>query len=176
VDDRHTVACVRQAGQRDRFARLRTDVGELRDWLRAERGPDDRLHLTFEVSGRSGHLYDGLIDVVDRLEVSNPSKLTWIYRSAKKNDRIDARKQAVLLSVGELPRVHMPTREVRQWRQTIQHRRRLVQLATQSKNRIRALLKGQGLTRPHRGGWWNRTNREWMQDEAGRCDEPWRFM
>jgi hypothetical protein len=57
-----------------------------------QREPGDRLHLTFEVSGLSGHLYDGLVDVVDRLEVSNPTKLTWIYRTAKKNDRIDARK------------------------------------------------------------------------------------
>ena len=99
IDHKHTVACVVQAGQPDRYRTLRTDVGGLREWLKTEREPGDRLHLTFEVSGLSGHLYDGLVDVVDRLEVSNPTKLTWIYRTAKKNDRIDARKQAVLLSM-----------------------------------------------------------------------------
>ena len=71
-----------------------------------------------------GQRYDGLVDVVDRLEVSHPTKLTWI-RTAKKNDRIDARKQAVLLSMNELPRVHMPREGVREWRRMIQHRRTL---------------------------------------------------
>jgi transposase len=149
-------------------------VGQLREWLHAERQPDDRLHLTFEVSGLSGHLYDGLVDVVDRLEVSNPAKLTWIYRTAKKNDRIDARKQAVLLSMNELPRVHMPRKEVREWRRMIQHRRNLVNAMTQTKNRIRSLLKSQGLKKPHRGTWWNTTNRTWMRQEAEGRDAPWR--
>jgi len=67
-----------------------------------QRGPGDRLPLTFQLSGLSGHLYDGLVDVVDRLEVSNATKLTWIYRTAKKNDRIDAPKRAVLLSMNEV--------------------------------------------------------------------------
>lgn len=38
---------------------------------------------------------------------SNPSKMTWIYRTAKKNDRIEARKQALLLSIGEIPKVSL---------------------------------------------------------------------
>jgi len=176
IDHKHTVACVVQAGQPDRYRMLRTDVGELREWLKTERGPGDRLHLTFEVSGLSGHLYDGLVDVVDRLEVSNPTKLTWIYRTAKKNDRIDARKQAVLLSMNELPRVHMPCEGVREWRRTIQHRRNLVNTMTQTKNRIRSLLKSQGLKRSHRGTWWNTTNRTWMRQEAEHGDGLWREM
>ena len=139
-----------------------------------QRGPGDRLHLTFEVSGLSGHLHDGLVDVVDRLEVSNPTKLTWIYRTAKKNDRIDARKQAVLLSMNELPRVHMPHEGVREWRRTIQHRRNLVNTMTQTKNRIRSLLKSKGLKKAHRGTWWNTTNRTWMRQEAEGGDAPWR--
>jgi len=70
----------------------------------------------------SGLLYDGLVDVVDRLEISNPTKLTWIYRTAKKNDRIDARKQAVLLSMDEVPRVHMVSKAICEWRRTIRER------------------------------------------------------
>ena len=161
IDHKNTVACVTQAGRKDRYTKLKTEVAELRQWLQAERQPGDRLHLTFEVSGLSGFLYDNLVDVVDRLEISNPTKLTWIYRTAKKNDRIDARKQAFLLSMGEIPRVHMPSKAVREWHRTIQHRRNLVNTMTQTKNRIRSLLKSQGLERPHRGGCWNGTNRAW---------------
>ena len=90
--------------------------------------------------------------------------MTWIYRTAKKNDRIDSRKQAVLLSIGEVPKVYIPNREVRQWWVTIQHRRKMVSSITQVKNRIRALLKANGITKPAlRGSWWKVANRLWMQ-------------
>jgi transposase len=174
IDHKNTVACITAAGQPERYSRLRTDVTELREWLKNQRGPGDRLHLTFEVSGLSGHLYDGLVDVVDRLEVSNPSKLTWIYRSTQKNDRMDSRKQAVLMRVGELPRVHMPSREVRDWRGQIQHRRKLVECSSRIKCRIRALIKSRGLSKLHPGGWWNGTNRHWMR-ELSKGVESWHY-
>ncbi len=75
IDHKHTLACLTQAGQPDRYTKLRTEVGALREWLVAQQQPGDQLHLTFEVSGLSGGLYDRLVDVVDRLEVSNPTKL-----------------------------------------------------------------------------------------------------
>ena len=74
--------------------------------------------------------------------------MTWVYRTSKKNDRIDARKQAVLLSIGEVPPVHIPKRQVRQWRATIQQRRGIVNRIVSVKNRIRALLKANGLAQP----------------------------
>jgi transposase len=90
--------------------------------------------------------------------------MTWIYRTSKKNDRLDARKMAVLLSIGELPAVHMPSRQVRQWRQMILHRRKIVNGRTRVKNRIRALLKSEGFSRPlHGGGWFKKVNHSWMR-------------
>lgn len=73
VDHKHTLACVTQAGRPDRYTKLPTEMGQLRQWLQAQRQAGDRLHLTFEVSGLAGHMYDSLVDVVDRLEVSNPT-------------------------------------------------------------------------------------------------------
>ena len=101
--------------------------------------------------------------------------MTWIYRTAKKNDRIDARKMAVLLSIGEVPAVYMPSREVRQWRETILHRRKIVTKVVQVKNRIRATFKGQGFNQPlHKGIWWKKANMQWMRDvcseNIGVCD------
>ncbi len=93
--------------------------------------------------------------------------MTWIYRTSKKNDRIDCRKQAVLLSIGEVPPVHIPSRQVRQWRGTIQQRRGIVNRIVSVKNRIRALLKAHGLTQPlHKGSWWKAANLEWMRQQA----------
>jgi len=92
--------------------------------------------------------------------------MTWIYRTAKKNDRMDARKMAVLLSIGEIPAVHIPSKEVRQWRQMLLHRRRVVNQTTAVKNRVRALIKSQGLAKGYAGGWWTIKNILWMREVA----------
>ena len=164
IDDNKTVACVVQKGKKDRFATIRTDIEDMKQFLRDQRKDGEKLHLTFEISGQAGHRYDQLGGCVEDITVSNPSKMTWIYRTAKKTDRVDARKQAVLLSIGEVPKVHIPAREVRQWRVTIQHRRKIVNRITSVKNRIRAHLKGNGFSKaPVRGSWWKVSNRVWMR-------------
>ena len=160
-------ACVVQQGQKDRYTTLSTDLAQMQQYLQQQRQDGSPLHLTFEVSGEAGYRYDALREYVDTLTVSNPHQLTWIYRTRKKNDRIDCRKQAVLLSIGEIPKVHMPRRTVRQWRATIQQRATIVQRIVAVKNRLRALLKAQGLTQPlHPGTWWKVANLEWMRQQA----------
>jgi transposase len=164
IDSKKTVACVVQTGKKDKFTRFKTDVEQMKNFLQKQQQPGGRLHLTFEISGESGYRYDQLADFVEDITVSNPTKMTWIYRTSKKNDRIDARKQAILLSIGEVPKVHIPGREVRQWRVTIQHRRKIVNKICQVKNRIRALLKANGFVKPAlRGSWWKSGNRLWMR-------------
>ncbi len=174
IDDKKTVACVVQKGKKDRHDTMRTDVSVMKRWLKKQRTPRTKLHLTFEVSGQAGWLYDELRDSVDTLTVNNPSKMTWIYRTAKKSDRIDSRKQAILLQIGEIPKVHMPAKEVRQWRCQIQHRRRLIDGRTQGKNRIRTVLKNHGYRRPVcQGSWWKKANRQWMQEIVEGVSAPW---
>lgn len=164
IDSKKTIACVVQKGKKDEYATISADIESMRKYLRQQRTGVYRLHLTFEISGQAGFIYDSLIDSVDTITVSNPSKMTWIYRTAKKNDRLDARKQAVLLSIGEIPAVHMPNRQVRQWRNTILHRRKIVSRITAIKNRIRAVLKSVGFKKAfHRGSWWKKANRFWMR-------------
>jgi transposase len=174
IDDKKTVACIVQNNKKDIYDTIPTEVATMRHWLKCQRKPGEKLHLTFEVSGQAGWLYDELADLVDSLTVSNPSKMTWIYRTAKKTDRIDARKQAVLLQLNEIPKVHMPEKDIRQWRLQIQHRRKLICSSTQSKNRIRMLLKSHGYRQPeHKGSWWKKTNRQWMRELSGRIDDGW---
>jgi transposase len=165
VDSKKTVACVIEKGQKDVYETLPTDPKVMRRWLRQQRqGGKHRLHLTFEVCGMAGWLYDELRGEVNELVVSNPSKMTWIFRTAKKTDRIDARKMAILLMIGEIPRVHMPSRAGRQWRGQIQHRRKLVNSRTQVKNRIRAYLKGLGYRwLPVQVNWWAQASIAWMR-------------
>jgi len=139
----------------------------MRQYLQQQRQDAGELHLTFEISGEAGYRYDALRDCIDTLTVSNPHKLTWVYRTRKKNDRIDARNQAVLLSIGEVPPVHIPTRPIRQWRATIQQRQGIVSRIVSVKNRIRALLRVHGLPRLlHPGSLWKVATLHWMRQEA----------
>ncbi len=177
IDDKKVVACVLQDGGKDVYATVPLEVTAMRAWLANQRKSGHKVHLTFEVSGAAGWLYDELVDSVDSLTVSNPSKMTWIFRTTRKTDRIDARKQAVLLKLGEIPAVHMPSRDVRQWRVLIQHRRKLVDARTQTKNRIRMLIKNHGHRQtPHGGSWWKKANRHWMQQLTEQAIEPWTTM
>jgi hypothetical protein len=79
VSDKKVSVCVVQAGHQDRFAELKLDMDTLKRWLAQQRRGGDRLHLTFEVSGQSGWMYDGLVDKVERLVVGNPYEMTWMY-------------------------------------------------------------------------------------------------
>jgi len=180
IDSKKTVACVVQKGQKDKYTTLKTDIELMKKYLQEQQNSGEKLHLTFEVSGEAGHRYDALAGFAEDITVSNPTKMTWIYRTSKKNDRIDARKQAILLSISEVPKVHMPSREIRQWRVTIQHRRKIVNKLCQVKNRIRALLKGNGFSKPAlTGSWWKAGNRFWMRsfvtDTTITAVELWRM-
>ena len=169
MDSKKTVSCVVESGKKDRYQTIGSDVASMRKFLKSEKRDGSRVELVFEISGQAGFIYDSLIDCVDVIKVANPSKMTWIYRTAKKNDRIDARKMAVLLSIGEVPEVYMPSKEIRQWRETILHRKKTVDKVVSVKNRIRATLKGQGYCKPGFGrGWWSKANRLWMRSF---CDE-----
>jgi len=164
IDSKKTVACVVEKDHKDTYATLPTDVQAMKNYLIEQGRGGDQVHLTFEVSGEAGYQYDSLADCVASITVSNPSKMPWIFRTTKKNDRIDARKQALLLSIGEIPAVHMPSMEVRQWRVMIQHRRKIVNRITAVKNRVRALLKGHGYRKAqYSGSGWKQANRFWMR-------------
>ena len=180
IDSKKTVCCIVQSGKADRYRTISSKISMMKALLVQEKSDGSKVHLVFEISGQAGFIYDSLIDYVDSITVANPSKMTWIYRTTKKNDRLDARKMAVLLSIGEIPSVYMPGREVRQWRQTILHRRKIVTKVTQIKNRIRALLKSEGFSKPYdKGSWWKKVNRFWMeslsQDGDIGCDDLWRI-
>ena len=165
MDCKKTVACVVQKGEKDCYATIGADIESMRKFLQQQKHDPGKINLVFEISGQAGFIYDSLAGYADTITVANPSKMTWIYRTAKKNDRIDARKMAVLLSIGEVPAVYMPSKEVRQWRETILHRKKIVCKIVQVKNRIRATFKSHGYSKPlDKGSWWKKSNWIWMRN------------
>ena len=71
------------------------------------------------------------------VQVANPSRIPWLFRDGRKNDRLDARKLVTLLYLKQLPPCTCPRRRCRPGGHD-QHRRKLVTQRTQIKNQIRA--------------------------------------
>lgn len=87
------------------------------------------------------------------VQVANPSRIPWLFRDGRKNDRLDARKLVTLLYLKQLPTVHLPQAEVSAWRALINHRRKLVTQRTLIKNQIRAILRAFGHCCPFKNLW-----------------------
>jgi transposase len=118
--------------------------------------------VCFEASTGYGVLWRGLQPLARRVVVAHPGHLRLIFRSKRKNDRIDAERLAKVLYLDAVPAVHVPSEAVLAWRGLIAHRNRLVQDRTALKNRVRALLRGQGIVAPR--SLWSRAGIAWLRD------------
>lgn len=119
--------------------------------LLVELEPD---RVVFEIGPSAGWLADLVRALGIELQVVNVAHDAWRWRNVRaKSDRLDAVKLAELSLVGQLSLVHVPEREVRQWRSLIGYRKQVVGRRTQIQNTIRAVLEREGLTMPagHKG-------------------------
>jgi transposase len=121
-----------------------------------------RIHVCYEASLGYGYLYDRLREVADRVVVAHPGSLRLIFRCKRKNDRVDAEKLAKLLYLNEVPPVHVPNANVREWRQLIEYRGRLIAKRTRAKNSLRAVLRSQGIQAPR--GLWSKRGLTWLAE------------
>jgi len=117
--------------------------------------------VCFEASTGYGFLHQALSQLAARVVVAHPGQLRLIFRSKRKNDRVDAEKLAKLLFLDEVPPVYVPDLEMREWRATISLRERLVSSRSASKNRLRALLRTHGIEAPR--SLWSRRGQSWLQ-------------
>jgi len=127
------------------------------------------FQVCYEASLGYGHLYDQLraLPMARRIQVAHPGQLRLIYKSRKKNDRVDGEKLAKLLYLDQVPCVHVPGQDVRSWRCMIEWRRRLVGRSVMVKNQLRSLLKSCGIPSRSRGKLWRKkTGRKWLREQA----------
>lgn len=108
--------------------------------------------VCFEASNGYGYLFDQLKSLARDVVVAHPGELRLIFRSKRKNDRVDAEKLAKLLFLGEVPSVHVPSIDVRDWRSMIEHRQSLIRERSRIKNATRSLLRSHGFD-PRRDLW-----------------------
>jgi transposase len=70
------------------------------------------------------------------------------------------------LFLGEVPAVHVPSVDVRSWRELITCRRHLIEKRTMSKNGLRALLRSVGVSPQRRPGLWTKAGTAWLRQLA----------
>jgi transposase len=151
-----------------RFDGTLLDRGSLRMALAAER-PD---RVVIEVGPSAGWVGEVVREAGIELQVANPNHEGWRWRNVKrKTDRLDALKLARLSATDQLPQVHLPERKVRQWRSLIHYRQRLVTRRTAVKNRIRSILKVEGILLAHGHKAWTRNGLADLRAQACPWDE-----
>lgn len=147
----HQGQVVKQATVRGGWEKLIAELSQLP-------GP---LAIGYEASCGYGTLHDRLSRLanVRCVTVAHPGQLRLIFRAKRKNDRIDARKLALLMYLDQMPRV-----DVRDWRRLIEYRRSLVAKRTRCKNALRSLLRRYGLIPPR--GLWTVAGLAWLEAVA----------
>jgi transposase len=160
IHTKHIALCVlNETGQVVQRARVRG----LEELLRLLKGLPDRFEVCYEASCGYGHYHDLLRPLAARVLVAHPGQLRLIFRSKNKNDRNDAERLAKLLYLGETPTVHVPSLDVRAWRELINCRTQVIAKRTRAKNALRALLRGAGVVPPKRPGLWTKKGLAWLR-------------
>jgi transposase len=127
--------------------------------------------ICYEASCGYGYLYERLAPIARQVSVADPGQLALIYKSKKKNDKVDAAKLAKLLYLDMVPQVHVPKADVRAWRALITFRHRLMNRRVGIKNQIRALLRGLGVAGvPSGKRLWSGKGIAWLKAQP--LDEP----
>jgi len=141
----------------------RGQVRGLDEVLRILKVLPDRFEVCYEASCGYGHYHDLLQPLAARVLVAHPGRLRLIFRSRDKNDRKDAERLAKLLYLGETPAVHVPSQEVRTWRELINCRGQVIAKRTRAKNALRALLRGAGVVPPRHPALWTKAGLAWLR-------------
>lgn len=109
--------------------------------------------VVFEVGPMAQWMAQQIRPLAARLQVANASRIPWLFRDGRKNDRLDAKKLAILSHLDQVPTVHLPPPEVSAWRGLINERRQLVTKRARAKLQTRAIMRANGLICPCKSLW-----------------------
>jgi transposase len=124
-----------------------------------------RVHAAIEACTGAANLADELVTKAGWvLDLAHPGFVARMKENPDKHDWGDARIQADLVRVGYLPRVWLAPHEIRELRRLVRYRRQLVSQNTDSKLRIRALLREHRLRAEVKA--WTKKWLSWLQESA----------
>ena len=158
-----TVMCLLnpQAPREHRFRHV--TVATTREGLESVLRPlAGQCRVVFEVGAQAQWVASIVRPLAAEVQVANPSRMPWLFRDGRKNDKLDARKLATLLHIDQVPSVYLPRAEVSIWRSLINFRRTQIKRRTMIKNQIRAMLRAEALRCPHKS-LWTRSGQSWLR-------------
>lgn len=138
---------------------LETKADVIRQFLR---GLEGRVHVAFEEGCLAAWLYEIIRPLVAETVVCDP-RANKLIQSGSKGDRVDAKKLARLLRLGELRHVHHGEESVRGLKELVHGYDRLVRDVTRTKNRLKGLFRGQAIGCRGQAVYSQETREQWKQ-------------
>jgi transposase len=139
---------------------VRVEHEDLEGWLKENLLASDQVVI--ESTTNAWHVYDLLVPLVARVLVANPIKVKQIACARVKTDKKDTLILARLLAANLVPTVWVPPKHVRELRQLVSQRRRLVGMHTQVVNRMHSVSHRHHLGHP-RGKRFQEKNMGWRE-------------
>lgn len=127
--------------------RLEHEGGQARRFYEALSGP---ARVGMEAVGNSQWFEGMLAEQKHELWIGDAAQIRRLVVRQQKTDRRDARHILDLLLDGRFPRLWVPRAEIRDVRQLLRHRQKLVELRAQVKNQLQHLALNQGVRRKRR--------------------------
>ena len=119
---------------------------QLSDWATGHLFAEDQVVI--ESTTNAWHVYDLLAPRVAEVKVANPIRVKQIAEARTKTDKRDALILARLLAANLIPEIWVPPVHVRELRQLVSQRRRLVQMHTTVVNRMHSVSHRHHLGHP----------------------------
>jgi transposase len=127
--------------------RLEHEAGEARRFYASLVGP---VRIGMEAVGNSQWFEKMLEGQGHELWIGDAAQIRRLVVRQQKTDRRDARHLLDLLLDGRFPRLWVPSAEMRDVRQLLRHRQKLVEFRSQVKNQRQHLALNQGVRRKRR--------------------------
>lgn len=128
--------------------RLEHEQGEARRFYEALHG--QKVRVGIEAIGNSQWFERMLSEQGHELWIGDAAQIRRLVVRQQKTDRRDAKHILDLLLDGRFPRIWVPSSEMRDVRQLLRHRQKLVEIRTQVKNQLQHLALNQGVRRKRR--------------------------
>ena len=128
--------------------RLEHEHGEARRFYQALQGQTVRVGM--EAVGNSHWFEQMLAELGHELWIGDAAQIRRLVVRQQKTDRRDAKHILDLLLDGRFPRLWVPSPQMRDVRQLLRHRQKLVEIRTQVKNQLQHLALNQGVRRKSR--------------------------
>src|ERR1700680_2854850 len=135
--------------------RLEHEQGEARRFYQTLQGQPVRVGM--EAVGNTHWFERMLASLGQELWIGDAAQIRQMVVRRQKTDRRDARHILQLLLDGRFPRLWVPSAAMRDVRQLLRHRQKLVEMRTQVKNQLQHLALNQGVQRKRR--LWSREGR-----------------